>query len=166
LFDAGNTLQKIKRQFEKAIDRQFKIDYKPPKLTVNMRESELWSIAVNLLHNAITSGEYTHERTSKKAYPPLRSIKLEVYASDDAMVLVVEDDGPGLPADRPSNWIWELFSSSRGQGTEDDEGGSGIGLWIVSDLVIGLGGTAVAGPSKSFETGARFEIVIPKVVAQ
>mgnify|MGYP001114418553 FL=1 len=50
------------------------------------------------------------------------------------MVVVVEDDGPGLPADRRAEVL------KRGARLDEDAPGSGLGLSIVDDLTRAYGG--------------------------
>ena len=68
-----------------------------------------------------------------------------------------EDNGPGLP-DKPEGWIWKPFTTTR------TKGGSGLGLYIVSDAVIWYGGSKSASKAEIFESGSKFRIVIPEVV--
>ncbi len=60
-------------------------------------------------------------------------------AGDDEAELVVADDGPGIPPEDRER-VFERFTrldSSRSA----DEGGAGLGLAIVRDIVVGHGGT-------------------------
>jgi signal transduction histidine kinase len=52
------------------------------------------------------------------------------------MILVVEDDGPGLPSERRA----EVFK--RGERLDESEPGSGLGLSIVDELARAYGGGA------------------------
>ncbi len=125
------------------------------RITAKMREADLWSIVANLLLNAVTSSEFLHARERK--FPPEREVVLEVHAGNSDLVIVCEDNGPGLPS-RPEGWIWAPFNSTR------EGGGSGLGLYIVSDAVIWYAGTYEAHPAVKFPSGARFKIILPEVV--
>ncbi|MDQ3470569.1 MAG: ATP-binding protein [Actinomycetota bacterium] len=74
-----------------------------------------------------------------------------------AATLVVDDDGPGVPADRRGE-IFERFAradDARAVGT----GGTGLGLAIIRDVVERHRGTvAVDG---SYRSGARFVVTLP-----
>jgi signal transduction histidine kinase len=76
---------------------------------------------------------------------------------DGAAVLLVDDDGPGIPeADRAR--VFERFtrlSSSRSR----DDGGAGLGLALVRRVADQHGGTA--GVERSPHGGARFEVRLP-----
>jgi signal transduction histidine kinase len=50
-------------------------------------------------------------------------------------MLVIEDDGPGIPPERASEAL------KRGRRLDETKPGSGLGLAIVSDLVEEYGGT-------------------------
>lgn len=153
-FDAGETLKQIVERFKVATSRQLDIKYVPHSLPIKMRESDLWSIAVNIIHNGVTSDEFLHAK--RRDFPTRRELSVDARFKDDDLELVIEDNGPGLP-DRPVEWMWRRSNSNR------DGGGSGLGLWIVTDLLANYGGFIDAGPSKSFATGARFTVVIPGV---
>jgi signal transduction histidine kinase len=70
---------------------------------------------------------------------------------------VVEDDGPGIPADQRER----VFSRFHRTDTARDRrsGGAGLGLAIVRAIVEAHGGSVTAGESP--EGGARIELVIP-----
>lgn len=74
-----------------------------------------------------------------------------------SVVLVVDDDGAGIPADARQR-IFERFvrlDDARGR----DHGGSGLGLAIVAEVAAAHGGTATA--TESPAGGARFEVRLP-----
>ena len=122
---------------------------------VKMRSADLWAILVNLLANSATSSEYDHAR--EKQFPRDRKIILRIKSDHDNLIIECEDNGPGLP-DKPEGWIWLPFNSTR------SGGGSGLGLYIVSDAVIWYGGKYSAIKSKLFDCGSLFRISIPGVV--
>ena len=84
-------------------------------------------------------------------------ITLELRESDGAVVLVVEDDGPGIPeADRAR--VVERFvrlDDARAR----DAGGAGLGLAIVDEVVRAHGGTFTI--SSGSLGGARVVVRLP-----
>lgn len=102
------------------------------------------SIVVNLLTNALNAVSASRSTD--------RTIRLATDAYADRLVLTVSDNGPGVQHFGIDE-IWLPGVTSR-------PGGSGLGLTIVKDTVIDLGGTVNAlanGPLG----GAAFEITLP-----
>ncbi|KAI5913095.1 DUF4118 domain-containing protein [Azoarcus sp. PA01] len=98
----------------------------------------------NLLENA---AKYT---------PAGGCIEIRARALDEAIEIVVADDGPGLPPGRAQ----ELFAKfSRGQ-TESARPGIGLGLAIVEAIVHAHGGTVRA--ENAAAGGARFVVELPR----
>lgn len=84
-------------------------------------------VLLNLLDNAVKYG------------PPRGRVVVETGCDGRAIVLRVSDEGPGIPASlRPR--VTEPYFRGSGDAI-DTQGGSGIGLSIVSDLVAAIGGT-------------------------
>jgi two-component system sensor kinase FixL len=80
--------------------------------------------------------------------------KVEVSAAragSESVILAVEDDGPGIPADRRET-VFKPFVTSK-------EGGTGLGLPICRKIVEEHGGTIVVEAGRS--GGARFVIRLP-----
>ncbi|WP_454840286.1 sensor histidine kinase [Pseudomonas hormoni] len=71
-------------------------------------------------------------------------------ATNGALLLWVEDDGPGVPGELRSR-LFEPFTTGR-------RGGSGLGLAFVQEAVNAHGGNVVLTPSTR---GARFEMELP-----
>lgn len=85
------------------------------------------------------------------------TVTLEVREDADSAVVVVGDDGPGIPvADRER--IFERFTRLDAARTGAD--GSGLGLAIVRDIVTRHGGTVIVDTNGS-TTGARFVVTFP-----
>ena len=74
-----------------------------------------------------------------------------------AIIIVVDDDGPGVPADL-REFVFERFARVQDARTRDD-GGAGLGLAITRDIVERHGGTIVY--DIDHLDGARFVIDIP-----
>jgi PAS domain S-box-containing protein len=99
-------------------------------------------ICRNLLSNAIRFGAG-------------RPIELEVDADEHVARLRVRDHGVGIARDQQAR-IFERFE----RGVEQRSGGFGIGLWVVKNICIAMGGTisVVSEPGD----GACFTAVLPR----
>ncbi len=119
-----------------------------PAMVVGARD-DLHRLAINLLENAL------------RHTPAQTAIAVSTGTGADGKVqLVVEDDGPGVPADLAPT-LFERFV--RGAG---DRGGSfGLGLAIVQAVAVAHGGSVVLERSHIGEgkqpTGARFVVSLP-----
>lgn len=115
-------------------------------LQVLADRDRLHQVVVNLLSNAIKyTGEGGH-------------IKVSIKEQNDEGLIVVEDDGIGIP-EGELELIFERFyrtDKSRNRKT----GGAGIGLAIVKSIVIAHGGRMEV-TSKDGE-GSCFTVVLPK----
>jgi signal transduction histidine kinase len=86
-------------------------------------------------------------------------LAFSVGERDGAVLLGVEDDGPGIPeADRER--VFERFVRLDGARARD-AGGSGLGLAIVAELVAAHGGTVAVGAGRL--GGARVEVTLPRL---
>jgi len=104
---------------------------------------ELHRLAINLLENAL------------RHTPPGTSIRVSTHTAGGLATILVEDDGPGVPA-KLAPTIFERFV--RGAG---DRGGSfGLGLAIVQAVAQSHGGTVELEPTAE-GVGARFVVRLP-----
>jgi len=105
----------------------------------------------NLVENAVRHADST--------------VSIAIVDRDDHWVLVVADDGPGIPAHARER-IFERFTRLADDRSRAD-GGTGLGLSIVAAVAEHHGGTiAVVDPPERPDTtpssGARFELALPK----
>jgi len=107
-------------------------------------------ILTNLLKNAI------------KFTPRGGHIKIEMGPRDSWIRILVADTGIGLDPDQ-LNSIFEPFSQASSS-TNRTHGGLGIGLTIVRNLVMIMGGK-VRAESQGRGKGAKFEVMIPYLPA-
>lgn len=111
-------------------------------LVIRGNRTDLGRLVRNLLDNAAR-----HARTT---------IQVELTVRSDLAVLIVSDDGPGVPIEHRER-IFERFTrvdASRARG----DGGTGLGLAIVADIVATHGGTVAEEGSGQ---GARFVVRLP-----
>ncbi|MEV0645130.1 ATP-binding protein [Phytomonospora sp. NPDC050363] len=112
-------------------------------LYVNGVRGQLERVLGNLLDNAQRHADST--------------VAVELRAEGRAVLLGVDDDGPGIaPAQRAG--VFDRFVRLDDARSRDD-GGAGLGLAIVRDVVVAHGGTVHLGESAL--GGARFEVRLP-----
>ncbi len=108
---------------------------------VPLSESQCMQIVVNLVNNAT---EAVAERGE---------VEVTIQLAEQALKVVVEDDGPGIPDDVRAR-IFEPFFTTR-QGS----GGTGLGLSSAMSLVQRVGGSVRL--SSQPGEGARFVVKLP-----
>lgn len=106
-------------------------------------ELALAQVVRNLVDNAAR-----HARTT---------VGLAVRGDADGVELVVEDDGPGVPAEHRDR-VFERFVRLD-EARARDAGGSGLGLAIVREIVAAHGGSVAV--SEATSGGARFAVRLP-----
>ncbi|WP_435741840.1 sensor histidine kinase [Nocardioides sp. SYSU DS0663] len=107
-------------------------------------EVALGQVVRNLLDNAAR-----HARST---------VVVAVREAEDAVELVVEDDGPGIPEDDRQR-VFERFVRLD-EARARDAGGSGLGLAIVRELASAHGGTVRA--DRGVLGGARVTVRLPR----
>jgi signal transduction histidine kinase len=99
--------------------------------------------------------------TDNAAQHARRAVRVTLSGDNSGAVLVVEDDGPGVPVAERER-VFERFvrlDDSR----ERRSGGSGLGLAIVREVVLAHGGTVELGDTGS--GGCRVEVRLPAVAS-
>jgi two-component system, sensor histidine kinase len=115
---------------------------------INADPTRLEQIIGNLLANAV------------KFTPAGRAIRISVRALGDEAVLIVEDEGVGVPADILPR-IFDLFFQGE-RSAARTEGGLGIGLTLVKTLTE-LHGGRVEATSDGPGCGSTFAVRLPRV---
>ena len=85
-----------------------------------VKKGEIFQVLTNLLLNAI------------EALPHSGNLHVRVAPHGDKAVITIADDGVGIPEQMQAT-LFESFKS-------DKSDGNGLGLWIVSKIVLGHGG--------------------------
>ncbi|MFZ1994853.1 MAG: HAMP domain-containing sensor histidine kinase [Solirubrobacteraceae bacterium] len=109
---------------------------------------ELHRLVLNLLENAV------------RHTPPGTRVEASTEARDGEAVLIVQDFGPGIPAEL-SQRVFERFV----RGGRDGAKGSGLGLAIVRSVAQSHGGTVTLETPEG-GVGTRFVIRIPIAAAE
>ncbi|MBU0954974.1 MAG: HAMP domain-containing histidine kinase [Spirochaetes bacterium] len=125
----------------------------PHTINLNIPESISWygypgmlsQIVSNLLMNTLAH-----------AYPDKRagSIELSADVQNDDILLLYSDDGSGIGPDNMARIFQPFFTTRR------EQGGTGLGLYIVYNIVSKLGGS-IKCESKPGE-GVRFIMTLPQ----
>ena len=118
-----------------------------PAMVDGVRD-ELHRLVLNLLENSV------------RHTPPGTQIQASTEQIGGDAVLIVADNGPGIPPELQQR-VFERFV----RGGRDGGRGSGLGLAIVRAVAESHGGTVKMEPPLS-GTGTRFAIRIPAVVAR
>jgi PAS domain S-box-containing protein len=130
---------------------QLTVNVPTPGLVVSADTARLSQVVANLLTNA---AKYT---------PPPGHIHLQAAAEGTDVVIRVRDDGDGIGADLMPV-IFDMFVQGR-RTLARAEGGLGLGLSLVKNLVAMHGGT-VSASSDGLGRGSEFVVRIPAVVAR
>ena len=111
-------------------------------IAIQGRASSLKRCFVNLIQNGLTYG--------KKVY-------LNLHKSSNRIVIIIEDDGPGIPEDQYKNVLKPFFRLDKSRNL--NQTGIGLGLAIVEDVINSHGGNIQLGVSKY--NGLQVKIFLP-----
>jgi signal transduction histidine kinase len=115
--------------------------------TANVDAAKVERIIENLLLNAV------------KHTPSGTPIALRLERQGDDLLIIVDDDGPGIPDDFKTS-VFEIFD--RGPESKSQRPGTGIGLSLVARFAALHGGRAWVEDSSS--GGASFRLLLPRCV--
>lgn len=139
------------RPLLEAAGHQLTVTYPSEPIYVEGDEIRLSQVLANLLNN---SAKYT---------PGRGQIGLIVERQDAHAVVRIRDNGIGIPAEMLSR-IFDMFTQVHNSPT-GSQGGLGIGLTLVRNLVEMHGGT-VAAHSEGSGKGSEFIICLPALASQ
>jgi len=134
-----------------SVVRLFQISAERDGIRLNTRiekDEELDGTAVSAVRVALSNLLLN----ALQATPSGGEVTVTEKIEDSEVLIVVQDGGPGVPADLRQR-VWEPFFTTRQRGT-------GLGLAIVRKRMQEAGGSARLGSSAN-GTGARFELRVP-----
>lgn len=111
---------------------------------------DMFHIVFNLMENAV------------KYNVPGGTVLTKLRVEEDAVSLIVEDTGIGIPEEDRLNIFARFYRVDKARSRE--AGGSGLGLSIVHDAVLSHGGTIAVGQNKP--QGSRFVVTFPRPTSE
>ncbi len=146
LSDVAALLHQVNRERDVAIT----VDTTGISGTVPVAEAVVRQVAYNIIQNAVEAS-----RLGGTVRVSARVEGMEEGNGDGTLLLIVEDDGPGIPSAIRDRIFEPFYSTKTGLST----GGMGLGLALVRRSVEALHGSIIIGDG--VDGGARFEIRIP-----
>jgi signal transduction histidine kinase len=145
------------RQLAQRAEIELTVEYPPLDglYTRPMHEAELASILLNFYSNSVKAVRNSTEK---------RRIDVEAVREGEEIVLRFSDTGDGISAENREK-VFEQFFTTRAAAPAtpsaiDDAVGTGLGLWIVHEIVTRARGTVkVVDPPEGFTT--RMEVRLP-----
>ncbi len=129
--------------------RQYKIEvqrrYPSSQIEIEASQHHVQQVVLNLLLNAMES---------LKSCKEPRIIWIEIESTPAQVVMNIEDNGQGLPAEFEER-VFEPFFTTR-------QGGTGLGLSISYELVVDIHRGELRFVTPRYAKGARIQMVLPK----
>jgi signal transduction histidine kinase len=148
VIDVGETIRLVTESLSPRINESgqiLEVEIEPGLPEIEADSRRIRQVVQNLVQNA-------HVHTGAGT-----TIRLKAKTREDGLLIVVEDDGPGLPFERPE----DAFASFRHAGTVSFESitGSGIGLTVAKRVTELHRGTIAVESEKG--RGTKFEVWLP-----
>jgi len=119
----------------------------PQKITLKNTHRQFFrDIIQNILDNSIKSLKDIIEE---------KIIRCSVVSEDSDLIIKVSDTGIGIPIEK-REWVFGLYNT-----TTQEQGGAGVGLYIVKTRVESLKGSVSIVDSEFGATGTTIKIVLP-----
>ena len=109
------------------------------------REDDIFQLVLNLAENGVKYSQKDGQ------------VRLIAYSQGSTAVLIVEDNGVGIPEDELERIFQRFYRVDKARSRE--AGGTGLGLAIVQETAEKFGGTVTA--ANRPQGGARFTVQFP-----
>lgn len=116
-------------------------------LVINADETRLRQILVNIVGNSVK-------------YTPHGEVVIKVSTTSDLVVIRVSDTGIGISAEDQKN-LFQKFYRVKSDETKNIRG-TGLGLWITNQIILGMGGTLSVESIKG--KGTDFVVSFPRPI--
>ena len=137
-FDVSGLIEEVIKRYENENITKEII----PRVYMNGRKNLIQRSLNNLIDNAIKYANKVNLRLSKK---------------DNSLLIVLDDDGPGIPKNEYENVFKPFYKVDKSRG--DAKSSVGLGLSITSDIIKSHGGNILL--EKSPANGLRVKIFFP-----
>ena len=137
-FDVSGLIEEVIKRYENENITKEII----PRVYMNGRKNLIQRSLNNLIDNAIKYANKVNLRLSKK---------------DNSLLIVLDDDGPGIPKNEYENVFKPFYKVDKSRG--DAKSSVGLGLSITSDIIKSHGGNILL--EKSPLNGLRVKIFLP-----
>ena len=135
----GELLNSIKDKFDK---NKLSLNISDKVIQLKGRPTALKRSFENIIQNGLTYGN---------------KVDIEVQKGQNRILVIVEDDGPGIPEDQYKNVFKPFFRLDKSRSL--NQSGVGLGLAIVEDIINSHGGNILL--SKSKYNGLQVKISLP-----
>jgi signal transduction histidine kinase len=136
--DAAVLTERVVGSVQQTTSRPVQLEVVPGLPSITVDPDKFTQVVTNLVENAVRHGEGT--------------VSVAVGGGADAVTLVVEDEGEGIPVELRRRVFTKFWKGGR-------SGGSGLGLYLVGGLVRAHGGTVTV--TDAAGGGARIETTWP-----
>ncbi|MBM3449854.1 MAG: PAS domain-containing protein [Armatimonadetes bacterium] len=143
------------RDLLEGVARRFSLDAATRSTTLTVEADE--AIALTADRDRLEQAVSNLVENALKYTPTGSHVRLSAARSGDAVQIVVEDDGPGIPAAHLQRVFERFYRADPSRSRRS--GGTGLGLAIVKHVVSVHGGRAEA--FNRPEGGARFVLTLP-----
>ena len=127
---------------DKLNNKNISINQNNINVELNGRPTSLMRSFENIIQNGLTYGN---------------KVEVEVHKGNNRAIVIIEDDGPGIPEDQYKNVFKPFFRLDKSRSL--NQSGVGLGLAIVEDIVNSHGGNIQLGKSKY--KGLQVKISLP-----
>ena len=127
---------------DKLNNKNISINQNNVNVELNGRPTSLMRSFENIIQNGLTYG---------------KKVDVEVHKGNNRAVVIIEDDGPGIPEEQYKNVFKPFFRLDKSRSL--NQSGVGLGLAIVEDIVNSHGGNIQLGKSKY--NGLQVKISLP-----
>ena len=132
-------LNSLKNEFN---NKNLSLDYNDSNIKINGRPIALKRSFENIIQNGLTYGG---------------KVEISAHKGNKFIVVLIEDDGPGIPEDQYKNVFKPFFRLDKSRSL--NKSGVGLGLAIVEDVINSHGGNIQL--SKSKYSGLQVKISLP-----